>query len=179
MAEEQNTGTGSLRPESTLVQNFSADLDSMFGLGEGPAVGQLAENVQQKQQTVTTASTELEKLEAKLRETEQRLAQARGDSPSRAQANSGAPRSSSNSAEPTTNTTNHAGASQTPAQHQQTHAADWPPAGGRPQPSREDTKTLMAGMPGALPETPRREYSGSNEYVMVDRGAGRSEQSVG
>ncbi|KAI7225042.1 hypothetical protein KC330_g9204, partial [Hortaea werneckii] len=76
MAGEQNT---SVRPdESTVVQSFSADLDSMFGLGEGPAFGQLAQDVQQKQQTVTSASSELEKLEAKLRETEQRLAAARG-----------------------------------------------------------------------------------------------------
>ncbi|KAI7198108.1 hypothetical protein KC343_g15072 [Hortaea werneckii] len=191
MAGEQNNS--SVRPdESTVVQSFSADLDSMFGLGEGPAFGQLAQDVQQKQQTVTSASSELEKLEAKLRETEQRLAAATGGTSSSGRTpapNTGAPRSS----QPPNPRQATSGAAAPPApsgppppppphqqqpqqQQQQTppYATERPTPGSRPQqPAREDTQTLMSHVPGGLPETPRREYTGSNEYVMVDRGASR------
>ncbi|KAI7272281.1 hypothetical protein KC345_g7110 [Hortaea werneckii] len=186
MAGEQNTS--SVRPdESTVVQSFSADLDSMFGLGEGPAFGQLAQDVQQKQQTVTSASSELEKLEAKLRETEQRLAAATGGTSSSGRTpapNTGAPRSS----QPPNprQATSGAAAAAPPApsgppppppphqQQQQQQTTERPTPGTRPQAPREDTQTLMSHVPGGLPETPRREYTGSsNEYVMVDRGASR------
>ncbi|GAB1736425.1 hypothetical protein NU219Hw_g7575t1 [Hortaea werneckii] len=193
MAGEQNTS--SVRPdESTVVQSFSADLDSMFGLGEGPAFGQLAQDVQQKQQTVTSASSELEKLEAKLRETEQRLAAARGTSPGRTAPNTGAPRSQPPHPSPR-QATSGASAAAPPApsgppppppphqqqqqQQQQANPYANDERGGsstRPHaPPREDTQTLMSHVPGGLPETPRREYTGggSNEYVMVDRGASR------
>ncbi|KAI7154217.1 hypothetical protein KC349_g7783 [Hortaea werneckii] len=178
MAGEQNT---SVRPdESTVVQSFSADLDSMFGLGEGPAFGQLAQDVQQKQQTVTSASTELEKLEAKLRETEQRLAAARGTSPGRTAPNTGAPRSQPpRQATSGANPPAPSGPPPPPPPHQQQQQQQANPyanerGSSRPQAPREDTQTLMSHVPGGLPETPRREYTGgSNEYVMVDRGASR------
>ncbi|KAI6810897.1 hypothetical protein KC340_g17614, partial [Hortaea werneckii] len=198
MAGEQNNS--SVRPdESTVVQSFSADLDSMFGLGEGPAFGQLAQDVQQKQQTVTSASSELEKLEAKLRETEQRLAAATGGGGSTSSGrtpapNTGAPRSSQppNPRQATSGAAAAAAANPPaptgppppppPHQHQQQQQQANPytnndRVSSRPtQPSREDTQTLMSHVPGGLPETPRREYTGggsSNEYVMVDRGASR------
>ncbi|KAI6863584.1 hypothetical protein KC343_g3516 [Hortaea werneckii] len=189
MAGEQNNS--SMRPdESTVVQSFSADLDSMFGLGEGPAFGQLAQDVQQKQQTVTSASSELEKLEAKLRETEQRLAAATGGTSSSGRTpapNTGTPRSSQ-PPNPRQATSGAAAAPPAPSgppppppphqqqQQQQTppYATERPTPGSRPQAPREDTQTLMSHVPGGLPETPRREYTGSsNEYVMVDRGASR------
>ncbi|KAK4548037.1 hypothetical protein LTR36_010757 [Oleoguttula mirabilis] len=139
--------------QSTIVQSFATDLDSMFGLSSGavPAssdqgVGQLEQNVEEKKQTVTEASRDLQALEAKLREMEAKLAQvSRGSSPQR-QANAGLAKSN-------------------------------PDKQSRPQNTREDTETLMAGMPGAMPPSPRQ-YSGSNDYVMVDRN-GRSGQSVG
>ncbi|KAI6916343.1 hypothetical protein D0869_13273 [Hortaea werneckii] len=186
MAGEQNPS--SVRPdESTVVQSFSADLDSMFGLGEGPAFGQLAQDVQQKQQTVTSASSELEKLEAKLRETEQRLAAARGTSPGRAAPNTGAPRSQPPARQATSGAAANPPAPSGPPppppphqqqQQQQQQANPYANERGssRPQAPREDTQTLMSHVPGGLPETPRREYTGgssSNEYVMVDRGASR------
>ncbi|KAI6920081.1 hypothetical protein KC355_g17302, partial [Hortaea werneckii] len=169
MAGEQNTS--SVRPdESTVVQSFSADLDSMFGLGEGPAFGQLAQDVQQKQQTVTSASSELEKLEAKLRETEQRLAAARGTSPGRTAPNTGAPRS-----HPTRQATSGAnppapsGPPPPPPPHQQQQQQQQQAnpyanerGSSRPRAPREDTQTLMSHVPGGLPETPRREYTGGS-----------------
>ncbi|RMY69460.1 hypothetical protein D0862_14869 [Hortaea werneckii] len=184
MAGEQNTS--SVRPdESTVVQSFSADLDSMFGLGEGPAFGQLAQDVQQKQQTVTSASSELEKLEAKLRETEQRLAAARGTSPGRTAPtapNTDAPRSqpprqATGGANPPAPSGPPPPPPPPPHQQQQQQANPYANERGsstRPHAPREDTQTLMSHVPGGLPETPRREYTGgSNEYVMVDRGASR------
>lgn len=179
--------------QSTIVQSFSADLDSMFGLGSGePSVGvdHLEQTVEEKyvrlyarpkalcltarrKQVVTSASTELQKLEAKLRETEQRLAQvARGSSPQR-QANTGAPRSY-----PEKQQAMSGAPGPSPLAQKPTYPADRPPTGSRPQATREDTRTLMAGMPGAMPETPRQ-YSGSNDYVMVDRSSGRSERGYG
>ncbi|EMC95054.1 hypothetical protein BAUCODRAFT_25176 [Baudoinia panamericana UAMH 10762] len=132
----------------------------MFGLSSTSAVGQLEQTVEAKKQTVTSSTQQLQELEARLRETEQRLAQVYGGSsplkqpgvassvPGRLQAqqaSSGA--AAASSAEPS--------------------------AARRPQNAREDTQTMIAGMPGALPQTPRGYSSGSQEYVMVDRNAPR------
>ncbi|KAK5136835.1 hypothetical protein LTR08_001757 [Meristemomyces frigidus] len=147
------------RPASTVVESFSADLDSMFGLREGAEgsaranpsglvnVDELEQTVEDKKQVVTEASSQLQALEARLRDAEQRLARAKGGD-SEKQAMSGA-----------------TGAS--PLARKPTPPADRSPAGSRPQNTREDTQTLMARMPGAMPQTPR-EHSGSNDYVMVN-----------
>ena len=101
-----------------------------------------------RKQVVTEASTELQALEARLRDAEHRIAKAKG-SDSEQQATDGA-----------------AGASDSTRGH--TASADQTPISVRPQNRREDTQTLMARMPGALPQTPI-ETSASNDYVMVER----------
>ncbi|KAF2829814.1 hypothetical protein CC86DRAFT_367741 [Ophiobolus disseminans] len=70
------------RPQSTIARNFMTELDSLFGLAEGD-LDSLDKNVHQKKQAVTTQTQELEALEARLREAEDRLKQASGNSPPR------------------------------------------------------------------------------------------------
>ncbi|KAF2199629.1 hypothetical protein GQ43DRAFT_111086 [Delitschia confertaspora ATCC 74209] len=59
------------RPQSTLAQNFSAALDDLFQINGG--LDALSKNVHRRKQTVTIQTSELEQLEARLRETEERL----------------------------------------------------------------------------------------------------------
>lgn len=113
---------------------------------------------------MTSGHQELQELEARLRETEQRLARvSRGNSPARP-ANTAVPRITSDKQQVSGGATGTSPLAQKP-----TYPADRPPTGGRPQNVREDTQNLMAGMPGAMPQTPGQQYSGSSEYVMVDR----------
>lgn len=115
---------------------------------------------------MTSGQTELEQLEARLRETEQRLAKvSRHNSPSRS-GNTGATTESPRDA----------------SQQQQTHPFaqrptfpdDRPPTGAsRPQVDREDTQQLMQGMPGAMPQTPKERTNGREDYIMVDKGGSR------
>ncbi|KAK3681543.1 hypothetical protein LTR37_020851 [Vermiconidia calcicola] len=154
----QNSSYKHSRMTSTVAQSFAGELDSMFGLGMGTGAGidTLSQTVEQKKATVNSGQSELEKLEAKLRETEQRLAKvSRGNSPSR-QADSGA------SASETAQKQAH------PLSQRPSYPADRPPTGpSRPQAGRENTEQMMAGMPGAFNQTPR-ESSGRDDYVMID-----------
>ncbi|KAK4634083.1 hypothetical protein CLAFUW4_01413 [Fulvia fulva] len=174
MAEEQDPPTQrfNTRPESTIAQNFASDLDAMFGLDSG-GVDDLSRTVEEKKQTVTTGEQQLQELEAKLRETEERLARvSRHNSPSRHalptanadndQAGDGAPRPS-------------------PLAQKPTYPADRPPtAGDRPQSGRADTQTMMAGVPGAMPpHTPQPNGGSHDSYVMVDRSAAQAQRSYG
>ncbi|KAF2862557.1 hypothetical protein K470DRAFT_268889 [Piedraia hortae CBS 480.64] len=77
----KHTTSAHARAQSTVVQNFSDDLDSMFGLQSPGTLGRLAETVQLKKQVLNTADRELQDLEARLRETERRLAQVSGYRP--------------------------------------------------------------------------------------------------
>lgn len=123
---------------------------------------------------MTSTQQQLEELEAKLRETEHRLAQvSRGNSPAR-QANTGVPRTSPDKQ---SQSVPGAAAITSPLANKPTFPADRPPtADSRPQNTREDTANAMvAGMPGGMPQTPSRGYSGSSEYVMVDRNNGERE----
>jgi len=115
-----------------------------------------------RKKDVSNNQSELELLEAKLRETEQRLAKvSRQNSPSR-QANTGAPRTHLPSDGQSDNRAAH------PLAQKPTYPADRPPTG-----SRQDTQAMMQGMPGALPTTPAPMGSGREDYVMVDDGRGR------
>ncbi|KXL48878.1 hypothetical protein M433DRAFT_141878 [Acidomyces richmondensis BFW] len=164
MAEGQQ-GHGHHRHESTLVQSFSADLDSMFGLG-GP-VGELEQTVEEKKQGLNSASNELQQLEARLRETEERLAKvSRGNSPARpVQPNTSLPRSnpdkqlSQQQALPGATGTS-------PLAQKPLYPADRPPT------AHEDAQTILSKMPGVMPptETP----PSGNDYVMVQRDAERA-----
>ncbi|KAL6247723.1 hypothetical protein RBB50_005071 [Rhinocladiella similis] len=60
------------RPQSTLAQDFSATLDEMFRLN---GVSALEDSVVQKKDTVQSQQYQLEDIEAKLREADQRLKQ--------------------------------------------------------------------------------------------------------
>ena len=73
--------TPNKRPQSTLARNFSAALDDLFRLDGG--LDDLSKNVHQRKQTVTIRNEELEALEARLRETEERLKMAKTSPPSR------------------------------------------------------------------------------------------------
>ncbi|KAH9826991.1 hypothetical protein Tdes44962_MAKER03223 [Teratosphaeria destructans] len=147
------------RPESTIVQSFSADLDSMFGLGGGADVGQLEQTVEEKKQGLSDADRQLQELEAKLRETEQRLAQvSRGNSPAR-QTNAGAARSAP--PVPQQHESGHGQASTSPLAQRPAFPADRPPTG------REDAaQNFGPHMAGGMPGTPR---AASNDYVMSTR----------
>lgn len=155
---------------STVAQNFAADLDSMFGLNTS-SVATLSQNVEEKyampmtdydstlianrKANVTSGQSELEQLEAKLRETEQRLAKvSRQNSPSR-QAETGA-----------------AQKQPSPLAQNPTYPDDRPPTGGRPQSKRDDADTKVQGMPGAMPET-QGQVNGRDDYVMVENRSGR------
>jgi hypothetical protein len=111
-----------------------------------------------RKQTINSKAAELEELEAKLRDAEERLAKSRNASPAR-QANVGAHRiPSSTNQQPPTDKAAHPLASQ----------PSYPP--DRPPTQRENTQALMSGMPGHLPATPH-EYAGREEYVVVDKNA--------
>jgi hypothetical protein len=69
------------RPQSTVALNFMTELDSLFKL-DGD-LDTLDKNVHQKKQAVSTQTQELEALEARLRAAEDRLKQAKTDSPPR------------------------------------------------------------------------------------------------
>lgn len=74
------------RPQSTLAQNFSAALDDLFKIDGG--LDDLSKHVHQRKQTVTIQSEELQALEARLRETEERLKRAKTSPPSSDRKNS-------------------------------------------------------------------------------------------
>ncbi|CAI6262859.1 unnamed protein product [Periconia digitata] len=69
------------RPQSTVARNFMSELDDLFKLDS--SIDVLDKNVHQKKQIVSSHSQELEALEARLRETEERLKQAKSSPPRR------------------------------------------------------------------------------------------------
>ncbi|KAF2190596.1 hypothetical protein K469DRAFT_721501 [Zopfia rhizophila CBS 207.26] len=138
------------RPQSTIARNFMSELDDLFKLDGG--LDKLDKNVHQKKQAVSSHTQELEALEARLRETEERLKQAKSSPP--------AARKNSQRRTPIRGTLPdedkaQLGESSSPLAHAQAR-----------QRSGADLKTAK-DMPGALPETPAS-YN-SAEYVIVDR----------
>ncbi|EXJ54416.1 hypothetical protein A1O7_09755 [Cladophialophora yegresii CBS 114405] len=72
-ANEQNPDAGfqpNARPQSTIALDFSAALDDLFKLN---GIGALEESVEQKKETVTSRKYELEDLETRLREADNKL----------------------------------------------------------------------------------------------------------
>jgi hypothetical protein len=116
-----------------------------------------------RKQTISSKAAELEELEAKLRDAEERLAKSRNASPAR-QANVGAPRNpaSTNPQQQSTDLGQKAG-------HPLAQQPSYPP--DRPSTQRENTQALMSGMPGYLPTATPQEYAGREEYVVVDKNA--------
>ncbi|KAI9795444.1 MAG: hypothetical protein M1825_001462 [Sarcosagium campestre] len=85
MAEEDDWKPNN-RPQSMIARSFSAALNDAFGIDyDVGKVGDLSITVEQKKKAVSSQSQELEALEARLRETEERLKQrqsiSRGPSP--------------------------------------------------------------------------------------------------
>jgi hypothetical protein len=109
-------------------------------------------------------AAELEELEAKLKETEERLAKSRNASPARTtQANVGAPRFPASTPQQKPTALGHK------TGHPLAQQPSYPP--DRPATQRENTQALMSSMPGYLPPpTPAQEY-GREEYVVVDNNA--------
>jgi hypothetical protein len=128
-----------------------------------------------RKQNVTSGHQELQELEARLRETEERLAKvSRGNSPARP-ADVGASREPAYS-QPTVGATAGLSPQAARTQAQPQYSAQPPQGGGRPQNVREDTQALMSGMPGAMPQTPRQYSSNGSDYVMVDRNGEQQER---
>lgn len=69
------------RPQSTVALQFMSELDHLFKL-DGD-LDTLDKTVHQKKQAVSTQTQELQALEARLRAAEERLQQAKGNSPPR------------------------------------------------------------------------------------------------
>ncbi|KAL9113240.1 MAG: hypothetical protein Q9227_002575 [Pyrenula ochraceoflavens] len=67
------------RPQSTMALSFASTLDSAFSLS--PELDNLSQSIQTKQDAVSSQSRELEELEARIRETEERLKRSRASSP--------------------------------------------------------------------------------------------------
>ncbi|OCK77140.1 hypothetical protein K432DRAFT_407572 [Lepidopterella palustris CBS 459.81] len=149
------------RPQSTIARNFSAALDDLFKIDGG--LDTLDRKVHQKKQSVSTHTQELEALEARLRETEERLKQAKSSPPfSRKNSQRRTPirgtfaeEDKARSTEPTS-----------PSPLAKVTSAPRRPTVHTESQNPSDQSTL-APMPGALPDTPRS-YT-SREYVMVDR----------
>lgn len=81
MADPDHGWKPNNRPQSTMARNFLSELDDLFKING--SIDDLDNNVAQKKQAVTTHAQELEALEARLRETEARLQQAKSSPPAR------------------------------------------------------------------------------------------------
>jgi uncharacterized coiled-coil protein SlyX len=67
------------RPQSTVALNFMDELNALFNLDENLEI--LDKTVTEKKQAVNTQAQELEALQKRLREAEERLSQATGSTP--------------------------------------------------------------------------------------------------
>ncbi|KAI4854187.1 hypothetical protein E4T44_00342 [Aureobasidium sp. EXF-8845] len=170
------------RPESIVARNFSDDLDSLFGLNSGTTLGNLSFTVEEKsvlpqhslsmtechpwlgsrlircrKRTVSTREEELAAIEARLRETEQRLAQAahtpEHESTSQQAAPGAQPSYTSRETIPRQ------------ASGYQSHAEQEYQA----RPSNNRQESFRPHIPGAMPMTPTPQYSQGQDYVTVDR----------
>ncbi|KAL9620658.1 MAG: hypothetical protein Q9160_004794 [Pyrenula sp. 1 TL-2023] len=68
-----------MRPQSTIALSFASDLDNAFSLS--PDLDNLSQSISTKQSALSSQNRELEALEARLRETEDRLKRSRANSP--------------------------------------------------------------------------------------------------
>ncbi|KAJ5281811.1 hypothetical protein N7478_007183 [Penicillium angulare] len=75
--EQEWKPSGKARPQSTMAQAFSSALDSAFSLDSD--VNQLSLNIDQKKQQMIIQSRELEALQERIREAEERLKQSPTD----------------------------------------------------------------------------------------------------
>jgi len=148
------------RPQSTVARNFSIDLDNLFKIDGG--LDNLDRTVFQKKQAVSSHTQELEALEAKLRETEERLKQAK---------TSPAPfsRKDSQRRTPIQGTFAEADMAGAPDPNSPLSQVTNVPRRSNPQAEarKSNDQAPLLSMPGAMPGTPQS-YTG-REYVMVDK----------
>lgn len=121
-----------------------------------------------RKSTVTTGQQQLQELEARLRETEQRLAKvSRQSSPAR---------TGDNGVSKTHSEGNQAadGAGRpSPLSQRPVYPDDRPPTGDRPSSKRAEPSPRVSSL-----QTPQQ-FNGSNEYVMVDRSNGQGQRGYG
>jgi len=131
------------RPQSTIARSFSAELVDIFRIEN--SVADLDEQVDKRKQIITTQTTELEALEARIREMEQ-LLKTQAPQPSRRP--SGSPRAQR---PPVANAFDHADAPPPPpAKDEPATGSQHKHNGRRPGTARESQQAV----PGALPPTP-------------------------
>ncbi|KAG9631636.1 hypothetical protein KCU98_g3279, partial [Aureobasidium melanogenum] len=145
------------RPESIAARNFSDDLDSLFGLNSGTTLGNLSFTVQEKKRTVSTREEELAEIEARLRETEERLARA-ANSPD----HEFTPHQASSGAQPSY-------ASREAAPRQASGYQSYPGQAYQQRPPNNREESFQPHIPGAMPKTPTPNYGQGQDYVTVDR----------
>ncbi|CZR68009.1 uncharacterized protein PAC_17908 [Phialocephala subalpina] len=149
----------SARPQSTMARSFSLALNDLFKIDN--SLADLDAAVYEKKKAVSTQTSELEALEARLKATEERLMKASGGSPP---GKSSTGRSSPRSRVPLSGDTFKEG--EQPTSPLASEFRNSRPNTGRLQTKEEYT----AHMPGALPPTPgASEGESESEYVLVSR----------
>jgi len=160
------------RPQSTLARSFSAALNDAFMIDSD--LDGLSNSVEQKKKVVSSASQELEALEARLRETEELLKKRQTGSASRSPAATSGRNSPHRRTPLGAAFSPDAGKESTPptsplSRQQPTEA------GSRPVPVKESSYNVPP-MPGRLPPTPGE--GGRNDYVMVDKTGNKTSEGV-
>ncbi|GAP88972.2 hypothetical protein SAMD00023353_3400530 [Rosellinia necatrix] len=125
------------RPQSTIARSFSAELMDIFRIEN--SVADLDEQIDKRKQQVTTGQTELEALEARLKEMEERLRTSKT-----------VPSDGSSRAQPQTLATQ-------PSKQEQ---AQRPQATSRPGTAKQAQHAPMHG--GAMPPTPTASEDGED-----------------
>ncbi|TVY26824.1 hypothetical protein LHYA1_G004817 [Lachnellula hyalina] len=172
----------SVRPQSTMARSFSLALNDLFKIDNSLADLDAAvyENLTRKK-AVSTQTTELEALEARLKATEERL-KARGASPlpnEKVPSGRSSPRQRAPLAADTfTDTKPEDRAPTSPLSSQPPATGSRPQTANRPKTGNRGDSGALPPMPGALPPTPgasEGELSSSeSEYVLVK---GRTDHS--
>ncbi|GAB7352844.1 hypothetical protein MBLNU459_g3453t1 [Dothideomycetes sp. NU459] len=158
-----------VRPESIIARNFSADLDSLFGLNSGATIGHLSQNVEQKKRNVSSQEQELQAIEDRLREAEQRLARAASGTSPPSWRNTTTHQASAGANGHGVNRTGPVGDSAptyqpySPSDDTAYQAAP----STRPQNYREES--FRPHIPGAMPRTPTPGGGAGGDYISVDR----------
>jgi len=142
----------STRPQSTMARSFSLALNDLFKIDN--SLADLDAAVYEKKKAVSTQTSELEALEARLKATEERLKKASGGSPP---GKSSTGRSSPRSRVPLGDTFKEEEQASSPL------SSEFRKSAGRSE-TKEGWKPnkYSASMPGALPPTPGASEDGDN-----------------
>lgn len=141
---DRNWKPSGRRPQSTIARSFSAELMDIFKIEN--SVADLDEQVYKRKHTVTLRNTELEALEARIREMEDRLKRSQG-TPSRPPI------------------PNYDQNSRNPAQENGTSQHEEPADKAKSRPGSSMTARPAPGS-GNMPPTP---VASEGEYDVVDR----------